>query len=175
LLDDVYVSAIKSLRLSSFKLLFTNTLIEFVIISIYQIEELKAILRVLSSEDFCIKTLEQYFDKLKEGKEQSTDTSKSSRLFGFKVNSINDPNEGHYDKELLRITLQKQLQNVIGNAALSDFELQEKKIFDLQTGMNVKEAASDSSLGDLEQVLGELQGNEGDTQNTVVKSRTGFI
>lgn len=137
------------------------------------IAQLKALLKVLSSEEFCTKTLEQYFDKVKEGEAQKSDTSKSTILFGFKVKNASDPKEKQDDKELLRIILLRELHNVIGNVALSDLELQEKKINDLQTDM--KEMVSDSSLGDLERALGEVQVYQGDTNNTVATSRTGFI
>merc|ERR1740139_753768 len=42
-------------------------------------EELKDILKVLSSEDFCRKASMEYYGRLKEGREQRSDTSKGGR------------------------------------------------------------------------------------------------
>jgi len=140
-------------------------------------EELKDILRVLSSEDFCRKASIEYYSRLKEGKEQRSDTSKRGRLFGLMAKSEKDASEMDDDDELLHSIFRKNLQNLIGNSALSDSELEEKKIFDLKspTPDSRMDPNGNLSHGDLEQMFVEAQQDQGDNKNTIAKSRTGFI
>jgi len=142
-------------------------------------DELKDVLRVLSSDDFCRKASKEYYERMKVGKEQENNSNKSGRLFGLMAKSRKDSNESNDEEELLRIIFQNNLQSVIGNSALSDSEMEERKIFDLQTNnRNVNklvDSNGNSSISDLEQILVEAQRDQGDTKSTVVKSRTGFI
>jgi len=146
-----------------------------------KIEELKAVLKVLSSEKFCTKTAQAFYNKRKEGVEQSDETSITATLFGFKKKS-NDINLQDDDEKSLHIILRRELQNVIENKDLSDSEVEEKRILELQGdihGENERLVEMDPigklAFGELDQMLAEVQVDPNETKSTVVKSRAGFI
>ena len=142
---------------------------------IYKIQELQHILRDLSSDGFCLRVETEYNQKLNEY--NNSIRSASGLLRGLKGKSSvkNDENE------LLHNIIKKNIHNVIGNAALSVAEVEERKLLKLQQGIEIKReeskagAVDDMSLEGLEQLGIEVQKEDMSSANTVIKSRKGFI
>ena len=77
----------------------------------------------------------------------------------------------------LRNIINRELPKIIGTSALSGFEIEEQKILDLQTELNSIPVVSegDALIGDLEQIIGEVQVQNVYTKRNIVKSRAMFI
>ena len=73
--------------------------------------------------------------------------------------------------------INRELQKVSATSALSRFEIEEKKIPDLQTELNSIPVVSegDAPLGDLEQIIDEVQVQNVYAKRTIVKNRAVFI
>jgi len=146
-----------------------------------KINELKGILRTLSSNDFALKVENEYN---REQDKHNLNTI-SRPLLSLKEKFRNKVQRNDTDK-LLHHTVQNQIRNIIGSAALTDSEAEERKMLRLQENFEVREQQEtttgkrnvfdkDSSLGGLEQLMGEVEKVDVDSPNIVVKNRKGFI
>eukprot|EP01083_Nonionella_stella_P144415 450862_1 len=145
-----------------------------------KIEELKDILRFVSTSEFQENVTETYKKEMEKevinGEKRGKD---SGNWFGRK--SDNPKTVGN--ESILTDILREELRKVIGDLALTDTDLEERKLAELQKEIGlrstnkienkmVSEVKSSSSFGGLEEVFNEVQ-NDG-TPEKIVK-RKGFI
>jgi hypothetical protein len=150
-----------------------------------RMEELKKILRLLSNEEFSNKVATAYEERLKKSKLVEMEENGKKWLFASSKKKVveNEGTESENDK-LFKDVLQNELRKTIGDSALSEFEVEEKKLHILQEEMGMidtkkevatsNNVATESSLGGLEQLLAEAQDDSADSDRKVVK-RKGFI
>ena len=110
-------------------------------------------------------------------REELEKNAQKSRISGFRVKYVKYSNEKDDNELFLRNIINRELQKVIATSALSGFEIEEKKILDLQTELSSRPVVSegDAPLRDLEQILGDDQVQNGDAESTIGKGRAGVI
>jgi len=148
------------------------------------IKELRFILRQLHADDAFVENIvERFVQELKKNGTSadglpSIEKKGIYQLFHgiFRSNEPLQEDEEKRIRSLLRSVLKQELDRIIGTAAMSDDEIAEKKMADLQKEMgivSVLDQQSGSIQRDLDQILDSIHG-DGDSGDTVKKSK-GFI
>jgi hypothetical protein len=146
-----------------------------------RMEKLKQMLRLLSNEEFSDRVAKAYEEKLEKSKLMELEKSGKRWLARGGDLKNNDTSRLEKNQTVLKEVLDNELRGVIGDIAMTDYELEEKKLNALQKGMGILNSNdvndnTDSSLGDLEQVFVEIQqGSEADATSTKTAKRKGFI
>lgn len=159
-----------------------------------KIEDSTQILRIISSTEFLKKVSNEYHVELNErGNMNGTNTQNigTKKILGgwFASNSRNNEEESSTNEEtpndILVGILQRELGKVMGDRALTSAEIEELKLVQLQREMGLVQEArkertsasdqTDDSLGELGQVLIEVQQDDSGEGRTVVKRSKGFI
>lgn len=143
-----------------------------------EVEELKRLLKVVSSDDFIARVSQKQMRQM----EKSQAASKSWYSLQRNTSPTNEVKEG---ETLFRTILQQELKAIIGNAALSEIELEEHKLLEFQKELGIQQKSRldegrksqnnapignkdiNSGIGGLEEFLVEVQ-KEGDRDRTVV-------
>jgi len=146
-----------------------------------KMEELKKILRVLSEEEFAANVAKSHVDKLKSSRNDLNEKKKSWFFSRYAENQKDDSELSTDVNIVLKTVIQNELRKTIGDAALSSYEKEQNKLLSLQHEMGLIENSKDpgksdseSSLEDLEKILGVVEMDKGNSDQTVVK-RKGFI
>ena len=166
-----------------------------------RMEKFKQILRILSNDEFSAKVAKAYEEQLENSKLVEME-KKGKRWFlggdSTRSRKIIANERGEDENVLLKKVLEDELRKTIGDIALTEYELEEKKLQILQKEMGImdtvpatkeesktgymnnsassnKTATDESSLGGLESILVDVQnGNDSNSNQKVVK-RKGFI
>jgi hypothetical protein len=150
-----------------------------------RIEKLKSILRHLSNEEFSTRVVKAYEQQLQNSKLVDIEQKGKRWFFGGNVGKMNAVDESQRQNAIiiLKAVLENELHNTIGDVALSDYEIEEKKLQTLQKDLGIlemkkvsrKDTSESSSLGGLDNVLVEIQ-DEGEAHTSVKAiKRKGFI
>jgi hypothetical protein len=166
-----------------------------------RIEKLKGMLRLISNEEFSDKVVSSYEKRLENSKLLEMEKNGKKWLFGRGSRSSSTNGQSIEENEststgsesgssnnnnLLKSVLENELRKTIGDIALTEDELEDKKLVTLQTELGFietqqKQQDSSSSLGGLENVFADVQKEENDlnlnyddSDKKVVK-RKGFI
>jgi len=149
-----------------------------------KVEDLKELLRIINSKDFQSNVVERY---VQEKKNRHDNTNRFSWM---RANQTTDGKETS-EEELLTKTLGESLEGLIKDAALTDLEIEEKKlrmfqlemgIFDQQKG--VKSSQNEIHDDDKSTLMNQIPMKElmeensvevSDDNRTVVKRSKGFI
>ncbi len=154
-----------------------------------RIEKLKKILRALSNEEFSDRVVRAYEERLLTNSkvdevERSLKDWFLRKRIREEINEQQNKSENDSGNLLLKNILQDELQKTIGDVALTAYELEEKRLKVLQKEMGIIDmkkdenktfSNSDPSLGGLEQVLAEVQQEDGSDSSKKLVKRKGFI
>jgi len=151
-----------------------------------KVEDLKGILRIISSKDFQSNVVDQYIQEMNNRQDKT-----NTRFWNRANQNFNGKEES--EEELLTRTLEKCLEEVIEDAALTDSEIEEKKlrmfqvemgIFDQQKQKGMKPSRNgldddgESALMNqipMKELIQEGTVESSDDNRTVVKRSKGFI
>jgi hypothetical protein len=148
-----------------------------------KMEEMKIVLRKLSSDDFQSEIANKFELEAKRNDIPIYHKGSKSRWLG--TLGVKPVNNQASSKQVLKTILKAELGNVIGDKALTTLELEDKRLADLQKemGITMEEKSKkrtntvkpvDNSLGELQSIFAEVQREEG-SERTVVKRSKGFI
>lgn len=144
-----------------------------------RMEKLKQILRVISNDSFTERVAKAYEERLEKSKLYELEQKGKRWLFGQSKTKAVVAQKNENSNELLKDVIQKELSKTIGDLALTDYELEEKKLQSLQQEMGILEREDNTknngeeSLGGLERVLTEV--NQDTNADAKVVKRKGFI
>ena len=154
-----------------------------------KVEDLKEILRIVSSKDFQSNVVDRYLQ------EKNRQDKTSTRFSWNRANKTSNGKE-ETEEKLLTKTLEKCLEEVIKDAALTDSEIEEKKlrmfqvemgIFDQQNQKDINKLNGNELDGDddadsslmnqisMKELIQEGTVESSDDNRTVVKRSKGFI
>ena len=148
-----------------------------------RMEKLKQILRVISNDTFTDRVVEAYEEQLEKSKLLELEKKGKGWILGMNK-SADAGQEKENESSLLKNVIQSELSKTIGDLALTDYEIEEKKLKSLQKEMGIfdKDANSNEaarkqeeevSLGGLEKIMVESQ--ESSSVDEKVVKRKGFI
>lgn len=149
-----------------------------------KMEEMKMVLRMLSSDNF-LTEIANKFELETERNNVKIDDDKGSKNRWLRMVGVKKVNSQTSSNDVLKTILKAELEKVIGDKALTTSELEDKRLADLQKEMGiVMEEKSrkrtnavnqvDNSLGELQSIFAEVQKENG-SERTVVKRSKGFI
>ncbi len=142
-----------------------------------EIDEYKKLLRVISSNEFHSNISQAYENEVKKRSEarKSNNTTRGSGWLSRNANSDTSATASE-SENILSNMLKIELEKLIGDVALTDSEIQEKRLAALQSEMDkVQERKTQTdSLGGLEQIIVDSQSQDSTPGQRVLK-RTGFI
>ncbi len=147
-----------------------------------RMEKLKQILRVISNDSFTERVVNAYEAQLEKSKVLELE-KKGKGWLGLGIRNKMDERisqEKENENLLLKDIIQTELSKTIGDLALTDYEIEEKKLESLQKAMgigktdaNETSGAREESLGGLENILAEVQTDSNANAKSV--KRKGFI
>ena len=150
-----------------------------------RMEKLKQILRVISNDTFTDRVVNAYEEQLEKSKLLELEKKGKGWILGRNNNSDDDANQ-EKESTLLKSVIKNELSKMIGDQALTEFEIEEKKLKSLQKEMGIvdknnvdandeamRRKQEEDSLGGLEKILVESQ-KSSNVDEKVVK-RKGFI
>lgn len=147
-----------------------------------KMEEMKMVLRMLASDDFQTGIANKFESEAKRNDDTEDKGSRNGWLGVFGAKHVINKTSS---KDVLKMILKTELGNVIGEKGLTNSELEDKRLADLQKEMGIvmeekdkkrsnEVKQADNSFGELQSILAEVQTEEG-SERTVIKRSKGFI